>query len=44
MDLASIFILVVYGGGFVVILGILVYLIFRRTKIKESEDFEDRDN
>jgi len=44
MDTPSIIILSVYGFGFIVILAILIYLIFRRAKIKETEDFEDRDN
>jgi len=44
MDFASIIILVVYGGGFIVIFGIFIYLIFRRSRIKESEDFEEREN
>ena len=44
MDLASIVILIIYGSGFTVILGILIYLIFRRSRIKENEDFEDREN
>lgn len=44
MDLASIIILIIYGGGFIIILGIVIYLIFRRSRIKETEDFDDRDN
>jgi len=29
-----------WGGCFI----LLIYLIFRRIRIKETEDFEDRDN
>jgi hypothetical protein len=31
----------VFWGGLLII---LIYLIFRRIKIKKTEDFEDRDN
>jgi hypothetical protein len=44
MDTPSIIILSIYGFGFIAVLSILIYLIFRRVKIKETEDFEDRDN
>ena len=44
MDLVSIIILIIYGGGFIIIFGIIIYLIFRRSRIKETEDFEDREN
>ncbi len=30
----------IWGGGFI----ILVFLLFRRLKIREKEDFEKRDN
>jgi len=44
MDVPSIIILTIYGIGFLVVLALLIYLIFRRSKIKETEDFEERDN
>jgi hypothetical protein len=44
MDLASVIILSVYGAGFIVVFGIIIYLIFRRSRIKETEDFDDREN
>jgi flagellar biosynthesis/type III secretory pathway M-ring protein FliF/YscJ len=34
----------VYGLGFIVVLGILVYLVIRRFKLKDEETFEKRDN
>jgi len=44
MDIASIIIISVYGAGFIVVFGIIIYLIFRRSRIKETEDFDDREN
>jgi len=44
MDLASVIILSIYGAGFIVVFGIIIYLIFRRSRIKETEDFDDREN
>jgi len=44
MDLASIIVLIIYGGGFMVIVGILTYLLVRRLRIKKTEDFEEREN
>ncbi|MDC8003745.1 hypothetical protein POV27_06760 [Aureisphaera galaxeae] len=36
--------LFLYGLIYVAIFFILVYLVIRRIKIKQGEDFEDRDN
>ncbi|MFK8038911.1 MAG: hypothetical protein AB8B74_11510 [Crocinitomicaceae bacterium] len=37
-------ILGIYALFGIIAFGILIYLIIRRVKIKESENFEDRDN
>lgn len=34
----------IYGLGFIAVLGILVYLVIRRFKLKDEETFEKRDN
>ena len=44
MDTIAIFIFSLYGMFFVVGLIILIYLILRRTNIKDTETFEKRDN
>jgi hypothetical protein len=44
MDVPGIVILSIYGFGFIVVAILLLYLIFRRVRIKETEDFEKRDN
>jgi len=44
MEVPAIIILAIYGFGFFVIFSLLIYLIFRRIKIKKTEDFENRDN
>ncbi|WP_256367566.1 hypothetical protein [Lentimicrobium sp. S6] len=44
MEFSSIIILAVYGFGFITVIILLIYLLFRRIKIKETEDFEERDN
>lgn len=42
--LPAFIILAIYGLGGIAILMILIYLIIRRIRIKEKEDFEYRDN
>ncbi|HPG11329.1 MAG TPA: FeoB-associated Cys-rich membrane protein [Chitinophagaceae bacterium] len=37
-------ILMIYGVIGIIVLGILVYLIYRRIQDKKNEDFEKRDN
>ena len=44
MDFPAMIILGIYGFGFLVIIILLIYLIFRRVNIKETEDFENREN
>lgn len=44
MDMPGIIILSIYGIGFLILIALLIYLIFRRIRIKETEDFEKRDN
>jgi uncharacterized membrane protein len=44
MDTPAIVIMSLYGLGFIIMVILLIYLIFRRIHIKESEDFEKRNN
>jgi len=44
MDTPSIIIVAVYVIGFIVIIALLIYLIFRRIDITKKGDFEDRSN
>ena len=44
MTLVPFLILGLYGLGGLAVLVALIYLIIRRINIKETEDFEDRDN
>lgn len=44
MDAPAIIILSIYAFGFLAIVIMLIYLIFRRARIKKQEDFEERDN
>lgn len=44
MDVPSIIILSIYVFGFFIVTILLIYLIFRRVKIKDTENFEKRDN
>lgn len=44
MDTPSAVILSIYGFGFLILGVLLVYLIFRRRRVKKTEDFEKRDN
>ncbi len=44
MDIPSMIILGIYSIGFLVVIFLLIYLIFRRIDIKKTEDFEDREN
>lgn len=39
-----IMIILIYGLGAIAVLGILVYLVIRRAKLKDEETFEKRDN
>jgi len=38
------FMIILHILFWIILAGIFVYLIFRRLKIREKEDFEDRDN
>jgi uncharacterized BrkB/YihY/UPF0761 family membrane protein len=40
----GIFVLFLYVGGFLFIIGALIYFINKRIKDKEKEDFEKRNN
>ena len=40
----SLFIILLYIGGFVFVVGALIYLIAKRIDDKKREDFEKRDN
>lgn len=44
MEVSAILILGVYGFGFLIVIALLIYLIFRRIAIKKKEDFEKREN
>lgn len=44
MDFLGDIMLVIYLIFFVVFFMLLIYLIFRRIRIKKTENFEDRDN
>lgn len=44
MKVSAILILGIYAFGFLIVLALLIYLIFRRIAIKKTEDFENRDN
>jgi len=44
MELPAVIILGIYGFGFLVVITLLIFLIFRRIRVKKTEDFEDRDN
>jgi hypothetical protein len=44
MDTPAIVIIGIYGFGFLIVGILLVYLIFRRRRIKKTEDFEEREN
>jgi len=44
MDAPALAIISIYSFGFIVVIVLLIYLIFRRIRIKEQENFEKRDN
>jgi len=44
MEVSAVIILGIYGLGFLIVIALLIYLVFRRIEIKKKEDFEDREN